>query len=182
MKTYIAILRGINVGGHRVIKMDALKVLMFEIGLENVQTYIQSGNIVFQKKDASTHDLEKSISAAILDKFSFEVPVIVLEHQELSNIIAQNPFVNTNGIEESFLHLTFLSAKPNEGFYEQIKELKFGEDSFLLKETTLHIYCPNGYGNTKLNNSFFESKLKVNATTRNWKTSKKLLDMAESLM
>lgn len=185
MKTYISILRGINVSGHKVIKMVALKDMYERLNCTNIQTYIQSGNVVFQHENSDTASLAQRISDKILQHFGFEVPVIVMDIEKLKRIVADNPFIADPDKDISFLHVTFLSSPPemsliyNLKMYESIKSP--GKDEYVLSSAAIYLYCPNGYGRTKLTNTFFENKLKVTATTRNWRTSLELLEIANSV-
>jgi uncharacterized protein (DUF1697 family) len=176
MKTFIAILRGINVSGHRLIKMEALKKLCIDNGFENVQTYIQSGNIVFDHPDGK--DLETVLTKAIKKSFGHDVPVTVLSATEWKKILDSNPYVKEKTRDTSFFHVTVLSGKPEKALLEKIQAGSYGNDEFFCKGNIIYLYCPGGYGKTKLTNSFFESKLKLGATTRNWKTMNVLLEMA----
>ncbi|WP_303919647.1 DUF1697 domain-containing protein [Draconibacterium sediminis] len=178
MKTYVAILRGINVSGKNKIKMDALKSSFSSLGFNQVQTYIQSGNVVFRYQEASSDNLEELINKQIRNDFGFEVPVLVLEEKELANIVKNNPLAGDENREAQFLHVTFLKEHPANVNNEKITaHVKAGEQ-FAISDGAIYLYCPHGYGKTKLNNNFFESQLKVSATTRNWKTTLKLLEMA----
>lgn len=180
MNTFISILRGINVSGHKKIEMAGLKALYEALGFKEVVTFIQSGNVVFKtSSNESDNDLEKKIEEAILAKYAFEVPVIIRTADELKRIISLNPFINEPGIDVEKLHITFLSEEPTQLKVESIKNVDFSPDRFKIVDTEIFIYCPNGYGNTKLSNNFFEAKLKVTATTRNLKTTGKLLELAE---
>lgn len=181
MTTYIAILRGINVSGHRIIKMDALQQLLVSINFQNIHTYIQSGNIIFQYKKTATKQLEQKIATAITAKFTFDVPVIVREIEEFQQIVSNNPFLKDKTKDITHLHITFLSDKPNPEYFDAIKEGQYQADEFHLVDKAVYLYCPNGYGNTKLTNSFFENKLKVIATTRNLKTTHTLQNMANEI-
>jgi uncharacterized protein (DUF1697 family) len=181
MATYISILRGINVSGHKMIRMEALRQMFESIDCKNVQTYIQSGNVVFQYKKTETQKLENIIAKKISSQFSFEVPVIVKELEELKTIIEKNPFKNNPSKDAAHLHVTFLSALPEKNAIEKTKEGQYAADDFLISDKAVYLYCPNGYGNSKLTNTFFENKLKVMATTRNWKTTNELLSMSEKL-
>ncbi len=172
MINYITILRGINVGGNRIIKMDALKQLFIELGLSNVQTYIQSGNIIYQSKKLVK---ELIISRAIQKSFGFDVPVINLTLTDLESIIALNPFLKDKKKDASFLHITFLTAEP---VPEKIELLKSQKEEFYCINKAVYSYCPNGYSNSKLTNNFIEKKLGVTATTRNWKTCIQLFEMS----
>ena len=178
MKTYICILRGINVSGKNIIKMDALKQMFESLGATNVKTYIQSGNVVFQYKDENPAALETLIISRILADFGFDVPVQVLSFEELKHIVENNPFLKDSTKDEAFLHLTFLAAPPQEIDQEVLFSKKTGNEEIVITDAAVYLYCPHGYGRTKLNNNFLENKLKVQATTRNWKTTLKLLEMA----
>ena len=181
MQTYIAILRGINVSGHKLIKMDALRKLFDGMGFKNTKTYIQSGNVVFQGKQVKGQDLEKKIASGILKEFGFEVPILVKEVGELEVVLKNNPFINKRKEDVTKLHVTFLSAEPEKANTDKIKDGNYATDEFIVIGKAIYLFCPNGYGNTKLSNTFFENKLKVTATTRNWKTINELVAMAVEL-
>jgi uncharacterized protein (DUF1697 family) len=181
MQTYISILRGINITGYRIIKMDALRVMYEELGFVNVQTYIQSGNVLFQDEKKDLKVLEETISDAIKLKFGFDVPVIIKDIEEFKSIIECNPFLDDSSKDISKIYVTFLSAVPDMEKYHQIGQGQEYEEEFHLVNKAIFIYCPNGYGNTKLSTNFIENKLKVTATSRNWKTTLELLRMAEKL-
>ncbi len=181
MQTYISILRGINVSGSKIIKMDALRNLFEELKFKNVQTYIQSGNIIFQDKKTNCGTLEKKIAKRILDDFGFDVPVMVKESDELKVVLKNNHFVNDRKEDITKLHVTFLSGEPTKENIEKIKSGNYASDEYVFSGKAIYLFCPNGYGNTKLNNNFFESKLKLVATTRNWKTVNELVNLAENI-
>ena len=181
MRTCISMLRGINISGHRLIKMEALKALYEELGFMHIQTYIQSGNVVFQHQSANLRELEKRIEDGIRQKYEFDVPVIILEIEELKQVIASNPFLNDTTKDISKIYVTYLSVVPDMERYDKIITGQQYEEEFQLIGKTIFIYCPNGYGNTKLSNNFLESKLKVTTTTRNWKTTLELLRIAETI-
>jgi uncharacterized protein (DUF1697 family) len=178
METYISMLRGINVSGHNMIKMDLLKKMYAALKYKNIQSYIQSGNIIFQTGKTNPKDLEKKIAKKIVEEFGFEIPVLVKTQEELSAVLQANPFIHTHGEELNKLHITFLSDSPEKIHADKVKDLHFLPDEFFLSGDAVYLYCPNGYGQTKLNNNFFENKLKVKATTRNWKTLSELSNMA----
>jgi uncharacterized protein (DUF1697 family) len=178
MKTYITILRGINVSGHKMIKMADLKKMFETLPFENVRTYIQSGNVVFDARAEDEQDFEKLIHNTIQKTFSFSVPVIVLEAKELKNVWQDNPFLKGRNEDVTQLHVTFLDEIPNNNLVEKLKETaQFLPDEWILDGRAIYLFCPNGYGKTKLTNNFFENKLKVTATTRNWKTVNELISM-----
>jgi uncharacterized protein (DUF1697 family) len=182
MNTYVAILRGINVGGKRMIKMDALKQLFANLGFSNVETYIQSGNVFFQCKKTSEEKLAATIAKEIEKIFAFDAPTIVKNVDELKQIIAKNPFVKDSKKQADFFHVTFLATTPAKANVDSIAKLNFADDAFAIIDKAVYLYCPNSYSNSKLTNGFFENKLKVIATTRNWKTCNELVSIAEKIM
>lgn len=179
MKTYIAILRGINVSGYRVIKMADLRGMCADLGFRDCQTFIQSGNIIFRFEKADSQELMSVIERKILEKFGYEVPVIVMEADELKEIVANNPFLSDSSRDKLRLHVTFLSDYPEMDRYNNIRPELYFPVEFRMKGRSIYLYCPEGYSSSKLTNSFLETKLKVNATTRNWKTTCELLRLAE---
>lgn len=181
MTTYVSILRGINVSGYRMIKMDALKDLCAKLGFRNIHTYIQSGNIVFQYDKTNTTEISNIIKTAIKQTFGFDVPVITLTVDDLDKIIKNNPFLKDNSYNLDYLHITFLSDKPSSENFEAINHGEYKNDQLELIDTSVYLYCPDGYGKSKLTNSFFENKLKLIATTRNWKTANELLNIASKI-
>jgi len=180
MAVYISILRGINVSGQKIIKMDDLRGLYSGMGFTNVETYIQSGNVIFQYPLTETVVLEKNINEKIAGSLYFEVPVLVKELSELKEIIRNNPFLTEKGGNISQLYATFLSSSPSA---EDISKISgnYTPDEFAVIGKTIYLFCPGGYGKAKLSNTFFEKKLKVSATTRNWKTITELAFRAEKL-
>ncbi len=181
MNTCIAILRGINVSGRNLVKMEILRGMFHALGFANVQTYIQSGNVIFQSEQSNPYELSNKIASEMAETFGFEVPVIVKMKDELIETIGNNPFLKDTEKAISALHATFLSDRPDPEKIGSILHNHFQPDEFELIDKTIYLYCPNGYGQTKLTNNFFESRLKVVATTRNWRTTCELLQMAQKL-
>ena len=181
MTTYIALLRGINVTGHNKIKMTDLIQLFLDLGYLDVLTYIQSGNVLFKSEEQETSKIEQSIVKAIKNKFEYSVTVLVLVKNQIESIYNSNPFIEKiQNLDRSKLHATFLNRAPDLDGISQIKNLlNTNNDEFQIIDKTVYLYCPNGYGKTKLNNNLFEKKLKVNATTRNWKTITKLFELSQ---
>lgn len=181
MKTYIAILRGINVSGQKLIKMAALKKMGEKLNFENIQTYLQSGNLIFSAKENDPKQLEKIITTEIEKEFGFEVPVIVLNLKTLERIIENNPFPKDPQKEMALVHVTFLSEPSVALNEEKIFEKKKTNEEIVFSSNAVYLYCPDGYGKTKLHNNFLEKQLQVKATTRNWKTTINLQNIASEI-
>jgi uncharacterized protein (DUF1697 family) len=179
MQKILTILRGINVGGKKLIPMAELKVLYTELGFKNVNTYIQSGNVVFETDNADIAEIKNLIESKIAENYNFNVPVIIRTAQEIEAVLKDNPFLKQMYIEKDRLHITFLAEMPAPEHVEKMSDQKFHPERFIVHKQEVYLYCPHGYGNTKLNNNYFESKLKVTATTRNWKTVNKLAEMLD---
>lgn len=180
MEKYIAILRGINVSGSKMIKMDDLKLSMKELNFQNIETYIQSGNLVFENAKMEQQKLALLITDIIRKNFGFNVPVIVKSADELIAVSNHNPFTIKRNESIDKLHVTFFQEEPEKELKDKLVGIKSDDDEFILIGNVVYLFCPNGYGRTKLTNNFFEEKLKISATTRNWKTVIKLAEMADS--
>jgi len=167
-------LRGINVGGQKRVGMNALKELYESLGFSNVQTYLQSGNVVFEDGSTNLSLLIIKIEKEIKKSFGFDVLVLLRTKNELQKLVESSPFKKK---DESKLHVTFLSDKPSKIPISQLNEARSGEEEFLISGRQIYLFCPNGYGRTKLSNNFFEKKLEVSATTRNWNTVNALLSL-----
>jgi uncharacterized protein (DUF1697 family) len=178
MTTYIALLRGINVSGHRMINMEELKKVLASLNFKNLRTYIQSGNIIFETEKTDPLFLEKQIGEKILNHFGFLVPVIIRSREEMEKIFMNNPFILKRNEPAGKLHVTFLPVKPDLDLLKKLEEYRFLPDEFVISGKEVYLFCPGGYGRTKLSNQFFESKLKITVTTRNWKTVETLLNMS----
>jgi uncharacterized protein (DUF1697 family) len=177
MNTYIALLRGINVSGQKTIRMTDLKQLVESMGFQQVVTYVQSGNVVFQAVDENPARLETAIRAEIQRVFGFEVAVLIRTAADLQRVAAANPFVQRPESPVG-LYVTFLAQRPPQAVLNQLKVPLAELDEYVMGDQEIFLYCPGGYGRTKLSNTFFERKLKMPATTRNWKTVCTLLEMA----
>ncbi|MEL6193329.1 MAG: DUF1697 domain-containing protein [Bacteroidota bacterium] len=176
MAVFITLLRGINVSGQKKIKMADFRTLLTESGLANVSTYIQSGNIVCQF-DSSAPDLSEHIASAIQKAYGYEVEVFSYSPDYFSETISQSPY----GEEKiGRCYVTFLSEEPEEALVSTLKEHDYSPEEWHLIGDRIYFYSPQGYGRAKMNNNFFEKKLKVKATTRNWRTVLKMKEMAES--
>lgn len=181
MITYITLLRGINVGGHRLIKMKELQLLCESIGFSNMQTYIQSGNLVYQFDEKNVNIIDKQIENIIESTFGFKVPSQTFSLHQYENLINSNPFLNQKSKELESLHVTFLSKIPEQVQIDQIKSTYDSIEDFIFKDRCVYLYCPKGTIQFKLTNTILERKLSLYASTRNWKTATKLLELAQKL-
>jgi uncharacterized protein (DUF1697 family) len=179
MAIYIAMLRGINVGGHKKIKMDALRRSFEKLGFEQVQTYIQSGNVVFQAAKTSAAALAKRIEEKIVQDFGFAASVICRSADEMCGIVESNPLLKQRGIDPERLHVTFLSGPPALRARKQLEALIAAPDQarFLGKE--IYFYLPNGVSQSVLMKRPVDRLLGVITTTRNWRTVNRLREMCK---
>ncbi|MEM7483658.1 MAG: DUF1697 domain-containing protein [Bacteroidota bacterium] len=177
MKTYVALLRGINVSGQKKIRMADLKESLESYGLHKVTTYIQSGNVVFESEKANVAQLEKAIHEVILADFGFSVPTLVTTGEVLAQILDSNPFNDQS--EANRIYFVLLKQPPEQVLKGKFETEQFVNEDFHITDICVYLCCKKGYGNAKLNNNLIERKLKVEATTRNLKTMQKLIAMAE---
>lgn len=174
MMKYIAILRGINVGGNRKLLMADLKQLFVDLGFTDVQTYIQSGNVIFTNPQSlSADEISKKIEQKIKSQFDYDVPVLILTKSELEQVANENPYSDS---EVNVLYFTFLRTTPTEVL---IKEDEFAPDMFQIIGKTVHIRYNEKISSSKLTNNLIEKRLKITATTRNWKTVHKLIALCQ---
>lgn len=179
MPISLSMLRGINLGAHKKVPMPALKALYESLNFKNVSTYIQSGNVVFEHDD-DLGNLADKLAQSIATHFGFEVPVVIRTLAEMQAVRKENPFLKEANIEAAHLHVTFLAEIPEQTLLDKIQTFSAMPDEFRIVGKTIYLHCPNGYGRTKLTNNFFEQKLKLTATTRNWKTVNELTNMMEA--
>ncbi|MCH7565736.1 MAG: DUF1697 domain-containing protein [Gemmatimonadetes bacterium] len=179
MTTWIALLRGINVGGRNVLKMKELVVLLNEACCSEVKTYLQSGNAVFKSAESSAAALESRIEKALKEDRGVDVRVLVLGKEELRRAIASNPFPQAV-TDPKTLHLFFLSEPPHSPVIESLNSYKADSESFVLTDRVLYLHAPDGFGRSKLA-ARVERLLGVDATARNWRTVSRVLEMANDL-
>lgn len=180
MTIYITFLRGVNMTGHNSIKMTELTELYVKIGCSDPQTYIQSGNVIFTNNseiDPSSHSIK--IEKAILERFKYVVPVMVRTVQDLNNIFSINPFLGERNFDPSKMAVIFLHEEATEAQLRKVEGVDYPPDRFKIVGREIYIYCPNGFGKTKLYTNFFEKKMGVKGTARNWKTITTILSIAE---
>jgi uncharacterized protein (DUF1697 family) len=178
MASYVCLLRGINVGGHKKIRMAELRGLCESIGLDNVESYLQSGNLVLDAGRSSPSKVAGAVEKAVLARFGFEVPTLARRARDMQKIVAGNPFRGHQHIDESTLHVVFLASAAPADAASRIESLGPGQDEFALVGPHIYLHCPNGYADTRLSNTALERRLGVEATTRNWKTVNALAEMA----
>ncbi len=163
-------LRGINVVGKKIVRMEHVRASFEALEFGRVRTYVQSGNVIFEAVRASPDDLSKAIAEKISEDFGFPIPVVVRTSDEIGKVVGGNPFLNERGLDHSKLHITFLAALPPKDAKERMDALNAHIDQFRIRGREIYLYCPDGYGRTKLSNNAIEKALSVGATTRNWKT------------
>ncbi len=180
MVTYIVLLRGINVGGKNRLLMKELKPVLEKIGLSHVTTYIQSGNVVFQSAIEDSNQIEKVIANAITSTFNLDVPCIVITLNELIHIEQNNPY-HLKEIEISKKYGTFLSSVPTEASLQKLATFNIGADEYIIEGAFVYLCYATSAGTSKLTNGLIEKKLGVMATSRNWKTIRKLIEIGQEM-
>ena len=178
-KTYIALLRGINVSGQKIIKMELLRKMVENLKFENVKTYIQSGNILFQSSISSVSEIEKIIKDGIHDAFNFDVHVKVLTPKELNQSLEMNSFLKDNSLDLKQHYFAFLDQIPLAENWEILENMDLGGEKLELNQNVLFVHYGNGAGKSKVSNNLIENKLKVKSTMRNLNTVRKLVEMTK---
>jgi uncharacterized protein (DUF1697 family) len=170
MPTFIALLRGVNVSGKNRISMAEWKTSLEGLGFKDMRTYLQSGNAVFRAAAVPRERTASAIKAGIARDFGFDVEVLVLGRADIENIADSNPLFPRLGTEETLFHATFPFRPVSKGDFGKLKLPAQAGEQALNAGLVIYLYCPHGYGRTKLNNNYFEKALGVPATTRNWRT------------
>ena len=173
MKAYVALLRGVNVGGNNILPMKRLAALCESQGCTGVQTYIQSGNVIFRANQKVAGSFAKSLKAAIKEEFGFETTVILRTADELQAVTENNPFLKP-GVDTKFLHVTFLADSPSVDNAVKLNPICEGDEAFSLRGKEIFLYLPNGMGRSKMASYGFDKVLKTIGSTRNWQTVQKL--------
>jgi uncharacterized protein (DUF1697 family) len=182
MPVIISMLRGVNVGGHNKIKMDALRSLYLSLKFKNPQTFIQSGNVIFHTQDKDLTLLSKRIQDAIHRKFGFRPDVLLRTLAELRDVIANTPFPSSRNLDPGKILIVFLADKPGAQSCTDLLEIKCHPEELHIRGRELYIYFPNGMARPKLAWPLIEKTLKVSGTGRNWGSVTKLLQLAESIL
>ncbi|MFK2818627.1 DUF1697 domain-containing protein [Flavobacteriaceae sp. LMIT009] len=175
---YIALLRGINVSGQKKILMADLRNLLSELGLENVKTYIQSGNVIFETTESSKNNLELQIHNAIKSHYEFDVRVIVKKPEEIKEILEACPFTLEKKQKSYF---TMLHSVPDTKLVEEASQKQYQGEEYYIINNCIYFYCASGVGKAKFNTNFFERKLNTTSTTRNYNTMMKLLSLSAEM-
>ncbi len=181
MPVIISMLRGINVGGHNIIKMDALRELYASLEFEDPQTYVQSGNVIFRSSQANLGKIAKRIQEAIEKTFKCRPEIILRTADDLRTVIKKNPFAKRPNIEPARLLVSFLASDPGDQARETLRRQKFSPEEMHIATRELYIYFPNGMGKSKLPWSSLDKILHTPATGRNWNSVNKMLEIAEAM-
>ena len=181
MAVIISMLRGVNVGGHNKMKMDALRALYESMKLRDARTYVQSGNVIFRTDERDMARLAKRIEDGIERKFGFQSDVILRTAAEMREVITRNPFAKRRGIEPGKLLVSFLGSDPGEEGREKVRQMKCDPEEMRVEGREIYIYFPNGAGRSKLQWAGLGKMLKTTGTGRNWNSVTKMLEMAEKL-
>ncbi|MEX2251793.1 MAG: DUF1697 domain-containing protein [Acidimicrobiia bacterium] len=176
MSVAVALLRGVNVGGHSRLPMAELRSILSNLGFDGVRTYLQSGNVVFDPGQRRLQDLPSALETAIADEFGLKIRVIVRSRDELSAVAAAHPFL-TEDSDHSRLHVVFLEGLPDAGKVAGLDPDRSPSDRFEVSGQEAYLSYPNGQGRSKLGLDYFERVLGMAGTVRNWNTVTKLLEM-----
>jgi uncharacterized protein (DUF1697 family) len=181
MTTFVSLLRGINVGGNKQIRMELLRAVYESLGLAAVRTHLQSGNVVFREDERGAARLPARLEHAIEKRFAFRPAVVVRTGAELREVVGRNPFPDEAERDPSHLLVMFLAAPPRKPAEARLAEANVGPEKFRLSGRELYLYYPNGVGRSKLTNAVIEKRLATVGTARNWNTVTKLLELVEAL-
>jgi len=177
MATYIALLRGVNLGNHNKITMDELEAICDGLGWRVIAIYLRSGNVVFGASRKQPDALGEALTDALAEGYGFDVPTLVRTADELASIASSNPLVARSS-DPTNLHVTFLGETPSAALVDALDPEEGRGDDFVVVGREVYLHCPNGYGRSRLTNPFWERRLHTVATTRNWRTVNALVDLA----
>jgi uncharacterized protein (DUF1697 family) len=176
VNSYAALLRGVNVGGRAKVGMEDLRSLFTSLGYTDVVSYVQSGNVVFKSSTKDVSKLTKAIEQKIRSGLDMDVTVLIRSAADMRKIQAANPLIDRSD-DPTKLHVTFLQADPKPEKVGELPKVSDGKDELVAVGREIFLFCPDGYSNSKLNNAFIEKRLGIRATTRNWRTIAKLVEM-----
>jgi len=166
---YLALLRGINVGGNNKLPMDALRDLFVAAGCRDVRTYIQSGNVIFRADPNVVASLPTAVTTRIADRFGFRAPVMLRTAAQLDDVIRHNPFV-AEGAAAATLHVLFLADLPQARRVADLDPDRSPPDAFMARGQEVYLRLPHGAARTKLTNAYVDATLATTSTGRNWRT------------
>lgn len=172
--TYVAFLRGVNVGGKNRLPMQALAAMFVAAGCTGVSTYIQSGNVIFRAKRRVAERVQEAVTAAVTAEFGFISPVVVRSREEMQEVLERQPYPVS---DEDMLHVYFLKSEPALEDVDTLDQKRSPGDEFLVRGRDIYARLGNGMAKTKLTNAYFDSKLKTVSTARNWRTVMKLVEL-----
>jgi uncharacterized protein (DUF1697 family) len=166
--------------GHNSIKMTDLSALFINLGFNDAETYIQSGNVIFRNVGGMpVSDLAVNLERAIMGRFNYTIPVMIRTNQDLIDLFLSNPYLGETKFDPAKMAVLFLHEKPSDSQIQKVADIDYPPDKFKIIGSEIFIYCPNGFGRTKLYTNFFEKKMGVIGTARNWKTITTILNIAE---
>jgi uncharacterized protein (DUF1697 family) len=174
--SYLALLRGINVGGKNKIRMTELSAMFVEAGGKNVRTFIQSGNVIFDSNDRISAKVPLRVAEQITKSFGYNTPVVLRSRVELEDAISNNPFLKAGAPEDSLFHV-ILADLPATSKIEALDPNRSPGDEYIVRGREIYLRLPNGVADSKLTNAYFDSKLATTSTGRNWRTVTKLLEL-----
>ncbi|WP_428225371.1 DUF1697 domain-containing protein [Flavobacterium sp.] len=177
MYKYLALLRGINVSGHNMIKMEELKTLLEQMGFQNVVTYIQTGNVFIETEEENTASIGFKIKQEIFKTWGYEVPVMIIEKNDLEKAIQNNPYLKEENVDTSKIYFSFLNKELNSNAIHDLKMSQVKPDEATIDQNRLYLKYIKGAGKTRMDNKYIEKKLNVLSTIRNYNTVTKLLEM-----
>ena len=179
MKAHLALLRGINVSGHNMIKMEVLKTVLENAGFQNVRTYIQSGNVFVDSEEEHGASVGFKIKQEIFKELGLEVPVVVIGKEDLEECLKNNPYLKEKECDTKKLYVAFISKELSSGALNDLKISQFKPDEAAIDKSRIYIKYAVGAGKTRLDQKYIEKKLNVVATIRNWNTVTTFLEMFE---
>jgi uncharacterized protein (DUF1697 family) len=178
--TWIALLRGVNLGSHNQIAMPALRATLEEHGFSDVRTHLQSGNVVLGARERSEVAVAAKVAAALVEGHGIDCPVVVRTPKQWAQVIAQSPFADrvAAGDDAKAVHVTFFDTVPPSDALADVDPAWHAPDEFVVVGREVHLWCPGGYGRTKLTPAYLERRTKCVATDRNWNTVLALAELA----
>jgi uncharacterized protein (DUF1697 family) len=167
--------------GHNSMKMTGLSNMFKDLGFNDAETYIQSGNVIFSdNSDTSQSEIALNVEKSISDRYKYKIPAMIRTVQEMRNLIPVNPYLQEESFDPSKMAVMFLHEEATDEQIYKVAHIRYPPDKFKINGSEIFIYCPNGFGKTKLYTNFFEKKMGVTGTARNWKTITTILEIAEN--